>query len=106
MILHFSGIFSRKSLAAATPSMVFTWLWVLILEHQLPTREFFFHWMFSTTYQYIMSNLQYIPFTLSIVSMGQMADGPQLERAFAGATVHDCFKLKVQPTDCHYCASS
>jgi sodium-dependent phosphate cotransporter len=29
----------------------------------------------------------------SIVSMGQMADGPQLERAFAGATVHDCFNL-------------
>ena len=25
--------------------------------------------------------------------MGQMADGPQLERAFAGATVHDCFNL-------------
>lgn len=25
--------------------------------------------------------------------MGQMADGPQLERAFAGATVHDLFNL-------------
>lgn len=29
----------------------------------------------------------------SIVSMGQMADGPQLERAFAGATVHDLFNI-------------
>ena len=28
-----------------------------------------------------------------IVAMGQMGDGPQLERAFAGATVHDCFNL-------------
>lgn len=31
--------------------------------------------------------------TNTIVSMGQMADGPQLERAFAGATVHDMFNL-------------
>jgi sodium-dependent phosphate cotransporter len=31
--------------------------------------------------------------TNTIVSMGQMADGPQLERAFAGATVHDLFNL-------------
>ena len=31
--------------------------------------------------------------TNTIVSMGQMGDGPQLERAFAGATVHDLFNL-------------
>eukprot|EP00569_Conticribra_weissflogii_P012547 CAMPEP_0171384396 /NCGR_PEP_ID=MMETSP0879-20121228/38444_1 /TAXON_ID=67004 /ORGANISM="Thalassiosira weissflogii, Strain CCMP1336" /LENGTH=866 /DNA_ID=CAMNT_0011896667 /DNA_START=2227 /DNA_END=4829 /DNA_ORIENTATION=- len=31
--------------------------------------------------------------TNTIVSMGQMADGAQLERAFAGATVHDLFNL-------------
>ena len=31
--------------------------------------------------------------TNTIVSMGQMADGVQLERAFAGATVHDLFNL-------------
>ncbi|EED90301.1 sodium phosphate cotransporter, partial [Thalassiosira pseudonana CCMP1335] len=31
--------------------------------------------------------------TNTIVSMGQMADGAQLERAFAGATVHDIFNL-------------
>ncbi|KAL7512164.1 hypothetical protein ACHAXN_009142 [Cyclotella atomus] len=31
--------------------------------------------------------------TNTIVSMGQMADGPQLERAFAGATVHDMFNI-------------
>ena len=31
--------------------------------------------------------------TNTIVSMGQMADGLQLERAFAGATVHDLFNL-------------
>ena len=31
--------------------------------------------------------------TNTIVSMGQMGDGPQLERAFAGATVHDVFNL-------------
>lgn len=33
------------------------------------------------------------PLQCRIVSMGQMADGPQLERAFAGATVHDLFNL-------------
>ncbi|KAL7518228.1 hypothetical protein ACHAWX_003075 [Stephanocyclus meneghinianus] len=31
--------------------------------------------------------------TNTVVSMGQMADGLQLERAFAGATVHDLFNL-------------
>jgi len=31
--------------------------------------------------------------TNTIVAMGQMADGVQLERAFAGATVHDLFNL-------------
>ena len=31
--------------------------------------------------------------TNTIVAMGQMADGSQLERAFAGATVHDLFNL-------------
>lgn len=31
--------------------------------------------------------------TNTIVSMGQMADGIQLERAFAGATVHDLFNF-------------
>jgi len=31
--------------------------------------------------------------TNTIVAMGQMGDGDQLERAFAGATVHDCFNF-------------
>merc|ERR1711988_1010329 len=31
--------------------------------------------------------------TNTIVSMGQMADMSQYQRAFAGATVHDCFNL-------------
>ena len=31
--------------------------------------------------------------TNTIIAMGQMADGLQLERAFAGATVHDLFNL-------------
>merc|ERR1719384_3035124 len=31
--------------------------------------------------------------TNTIVAMGQMGDGDQLERAFAGATVHDLFNL-------------
>ena len=37
--------------------------------------------------------LSYTYLCFRIVSMGQMADGPQLERAFAGATVHDLFNL-------------
>jgi sodium-dependent phosphate cotransporter len=31
--------------------------------------------------------------TNTIVAMGQMGDGDQLERAFAGATVHDIFNF-------------
>jgi sodium-dependent phosphate cotransporter len=31
--------------------------------------------------------------TNTIVAMGQLGDGDQLERAFAGATVHDMFNF-------------
>ena len=35
----------------------------------------------------------YVTVTNTIVAMGQMGDGDQLERAFAGATVHDMFNF-------------